>query len=215
MTTLTEFYLSLKDPIYNRNKYETASNALSLGYKIVTGYDVYKSPLSREAQIFVMENKEAILLPNKFNNQVVGYLLRAVYEKRFIAPKCIIPYGAGINNKPYLYPWIVVESCLDSDFLRNFYPFVISSYGVNVKVSTLDFLYGTAPYVIFGFDNDEAGNNAFKKMKYKYKDKAVQLSVPVGNKDFGDTLQHLQNQNFSQYDLECLFIKNSIQALIG
>lgn len=213
---ITEFYTSLPSPTLNRNKYETASHVLSLGYKIISGADAYKSPLSVPVKKFIMENREVIMLPNIFKDTVVGYLLRTIHTKSFrYIYEYPIPYGAGVNDKPYMYPWIIVESCLDADFLRKFYPFVIATLGVSVSNFLMDFLFNTAPYIIVGFDNDEAGNKAYKSMNYKHHGKVLRLDVPFGNKDFGDTLENLQNQNFSQYELESAYIKTAIQNIVG
>lgn len=212
---LSSFYYSLSDPQY-RNKYELASHYFNLGYKVITGRDSYNSNLPYQVKQFIMEHGEVIALPNRYKNKIVGLLLRPIYKKTFrYFSEFTIPYGAGVNNKPYTYPWVIVESCLDSDFLRQFYPYVISTFGVTVSNFLQDFLFSTAPYIIAGFDNDEAGENAYKKMFYKYKGKVRKLIPPLGNKDFGDTLNHLCTSNTTQFELESLLIQTSLQTIAG
>lgn len=215
MVNLTDFYKSLCTPLY-RNKYETASNYLNLGYKIITGKDAYYSPFPSNIKQFIMEHGEVIALPNIFIDKVVGVLLRPIQTKAFrYFSDYNIPYGAGINNKPYLYPWVIVESCLDSDFLRTFYPYVIATLGVSVSNFTQSFLFGTAPYVIVGFDNDEAGIDAFRRMSYKYKGRVKRIIPPFKNKDFGDTLEFLYKNDMIQYNIESMIIKSTLTSMTG
>jgi hypothetical protein len=163
-----------------------------------------------------MEHGEVIALPNIYKTEVIGLLLRPIYTKTFrYFSEHNIPYGAGVNNKPYTKPWVIVESCLDADFLRQFYPYVIATFGVTVSNFLQDFLFNTAPYVIAGFDKDEAGEQAYKKMFYKYKGKVKKIEPPLGNKDFGDTLNHLYTSNTAQFELESLLIQTSLQTIAG
>lgn len=210
---LTEFYNTLPNTL-SRNKYEAASNYLNLGYRRITGRLAYNSPMPPSINQFIMEYGEAIALPNIFRGEVVGLLMRPVGKKTFrYYSELNIPYGAGVNNKPYSKPWVIVESCLDADFLRIFYPYVIATFGVTVSNFTQSFLFGTSPYIIAGFDNDEAGEHAYKKMYYKYKGRVQKLLPPYPNKDFGDTLQHLYDLDFSKYDLESSLIRNSLLGI--
>lgn len=212
---LTSFYNTLQDPQY-RNKYEISSHYFNLNYKIITGRDSYNSDLPYQIKQFIMEHGEVISLPNIYKTEVIGLLLRPIYTKTFrYFSEYNIPYGAGVNNKPYIKPWVIVESCLDADFLRRFYPYVIATFGVTVSNFLQDFLFNTAPYVIAGFDNDEAGEQAYKKMFYKYKGKVKKIEPPLGNKDFGDTLNHLYTSNTAQFELESLLIQTSLQTITG
>lgn len=209
---LTSFYISLPNPEY-RNKYELSSHYLDLGYKTITGREAYYSPLPDQVKQFIMEYGEVTALPNVYKDTVVGFLLRPIYTKTFrYYTEKNIPYGAGRNNKPYNYPWVIVESCLDSDFLRKYYPYVISTLGVTVSNFLQDFLFSTAPYVIVGFDNDVAGKEAFKKMCYKYKGRVKKILPPMGNKDFGDTLEYLMKNDTSKFELESLMIQTSLTS---
>lgn len=210
-----DFYSNLPLP-QHRNKYEVASHFFNLDYRIITGQIAYTLPLPAQIKQFIMEYGEVITLPNKYKDKTVGFLLRPVYKKTFrYYSDSKIPYGAGVHNKTYSYPWVIVESCLDSDFLRKFYPYVIATFGVTISNFLQDFLFSTSPYVVVGFDMDEAGDLAYKKMLYKYKGRVKRVEPPFGNKDFGDTLQHLYENNTAQFELESLFIQTTLQTLVG
>lgn len=210
---ISDFYHTLPKPQY-RNKYEVASNYFNLDYRIITGQIVYTLDIPYQVKQFVMEYGEVIALPNKFQDKIIGFLLRPIYTKAFrYYSEIPIPYGAGINDKPYTLPWIIVESCLDSDYLRQFYPYVIATLGATISNFLQDFLFNTAPYIISGLDNDEAGNNAYRRLCYKYKGCVKKLEAPMNNKDFGETLDCLVTHNFSEFDLENLMIKNNIQLI--
>ena len=161
-----------------------------------------------------MEYGEVLALPNLFQNRVIGFLLRPIYTKAFrYYSETQSPYGAGVNNKPYNAPWIIVESCLDSDYLRQFYPYVIATLGATISNFLLDFLFSTAPYIISGMDNDDAGNAAYRKLYYKYKGRVKKLEPPNNKKDFGDTLDLLLSNNQLDFELESMMISTSIQTL--
>lgn len=212
--TLTDFYNTLPKPTLGRNKYEMTAQVLGFNYRLLSGRQVYNSSLPSQIKQFVMENSEVILLPNIYSGNVIGFLLRSISKKAFrYYSEYPIPYGAGVNNKKYNEPWVIVESCLDSDFLRSFYPYVIATLGVTVSNSTLDFLFSTSPFVIVGFDNDDAGNNAYRNLFFKYKGRVKKMEVPLGKKDFGDTLQLLCSMDYTQYDIESLYIKQNLKII--
>lgn len=215
MDDLTTFYNSLPGT-KSRNKYECASEVLGLGYRIMGGKEAYLSPLPPVIKQFIMESKEVIVLPNYFNGRVIGFLLRSVYEKNFrYYSGYKIPYGAGVTNKPYYKPWVIVESCLDSDYLRQFYPYVIATLGATISNFLQHFLFATSPFIISGMDKDEAGENAYKRLCYKYKGRVKKIEPPNGNKDFGDTLEYLTIHNSFNFEMENMLIQASLQTITG
>ena len=162
-----------------------------------------------------MEHGEVIALPNMFKDKVTGLLLRPIYTKTFrYFSDYILPYGAGVNNKPYYQPWVIVESCLDSDFLRQFYPYVIATQGATISNFLQEFLFSTSPYIISGMDNDDAGNMAYRKLCYKYKGRVRKLDPPNGKKDFGEILDLLLFKDQLNFELESMMVKMSIQTLV-
>lgn len=210
---LTSIYNTFPQPQY-RNKYELASHYYGLNYRIITGQIAYNLDIPPVVKQFIMEHGEVLALPNCFQGSIVGLLLRPIYTKAFrYFSESLIPYGAGINNKPYNSPWVIVESCLDSDYLRQFYPYVIATQGATISNFLLDFLFSTSPYIISGMDNDDAGNEAYRKLYYKYKGRVKKLDPPNNNKDFGDTLDLLLSNNLLDFELESMIISTSIQTL--
>ena len=214
-TNLNEFYQTLGMVSSIRNKYDATTLQYNLDYRIITGRDAYYAPIGDKYKQFIMGHKEVLALPNKYNGCVVGFLLRPYDIKDFrYVSEFSIPYGAGYYDKPYDKPWIIVESCLDADYLRQYYPYVIATLGVTISNALQDFVFNTAPYVYVGFDNDTAGDGGFKKMCFKHKGQVKKLTPPFGNKDFGDTLNHLYNGNMNQFMLEDMYIKTYLQSLI-
>ena len=200
----------------DRNKYEIASNYYNLDYRLITGQIAFTLDLPAQIKQFIMEYGEVIALPNKFQDQVVGILLRPISTKTFrYYSETKIPYGAGVNNKPYTSPWIIVESCLDSDFLRQFYPYVIATMGVTISNFLLDFLFSTSPYIIAGMDNDEAGNTAYKRLFYNHRGRVQKLEPPQGRKDFGEVLDLLFLNDFLNFTVESSMVEASIQSIKG
>lgn len=210
---ISDYYFTLPYPQY-RNKYELASHYYNLDYRIITGQIAYTLDIPPIVKQFIMEYGEVLALPNRFQDKIVGLLLRPIYTKAFrYYSESPVPYGAGVNNKPYVDPWVIVESCLDSDYLRQFYPYVIATFGATISNFLQDFLFNTAPYIISGMDNDDAGNNAYKKLFYKYKGRVRKIEPPMSKKDFGETLDCLVTHNYSDFDLESMIIKTNLQIL--
>lgn len=223
---LTEYFNSLPEIDQPYNKYASYSLAFNNPYKLVTGYDAFSyNKLEPYLRQFIIDQGKCIVMPNYFKDEVISLVFRSCSSKQFRYHNACsnIPYGAGVNDKPYYKPWIIVESALDSDFLRNFYPYVISTNGITVSKNVIDFLIGTSSTIYCGFDNDKAGNEAFHNlcMKYSGKDKSFHIKrfIPPMNldgsyfKDFGDILECLHKKNFSDYDYYLMALKNLILTL--
>lgn len=219
--TLTEYFNSLPDIDKSYNKYAAYSLAFNNPYKIISGYEAFKyEHLDSFLKTFIIDQGKCIIMPNIFNKEVIGMVLRSIKDKQFrYYNECKIPYGAGVNNKPYYKPWIIVESALDSDFLRNFYPFVISTNGVSVSSEYMEFIKGTCSLCYCAFDNDNAGNEAFHKLAMKHSDvgfRLKRLTPPLGLhgkplKDFGEILDCLQNNQMDDFD----YYISSIKCLLS
>jgi hypothetical protein len=215
--TLTEYFNSLPNIDKSYNKYAAYSLAFNNPYKIISGYEVFKyEHLDSFLKTFIIDQGKCIVMPNMFNGEVIGMVLRSIKDKQFrYYNEYEIPYGAGVNNKPYYKPWIIVESALDSDFLRNFYPFVISTNGVSVSSKYIEFIKGTCSLCYCAFDNDNAGNEAFHKLSIKHSRdgfRLKRLSPPLGLygkslKDFGEILDCLQKNQMNDYDYYISSIK--------
>ena len=224
---LTEFFNSLQpvDKLYN--KYAAYSLAFNNPYKIATPVDAFKyDGFDAYLKQFIIDQGKCIAMPNIFNNEVISIMFRAITSKQFrYYTECsYIPYGAGFNEKKYFSaPWIIVESVLDSDFLRNFYPFVIATNGTTVSNNIMSFIKGTCSTVYCAFDNDTAGNEAFHRlcMKHSGSDKLFhikRLKPPMkldGSylKDFGEVLDYLYTNNISDYNYYVSDIKSILSSL--
>ena len=224
---LTEYFNSLPNIDQPYNKYASYSLAFNNPYKLATSWDAFKyKGFDDYIKQFIASSGKCIAMPSIFNGEVIAIMFRSCADKQFrYYTECkYIPYGAGTNNKMlFTKPWIMVESALDSDFLRNFYPFVISTNGVTVSNNMMSFITGTCSTLYCGFDNDEAGNNAFSKlcMKYSGKDKQFhikRLKPPIDVsgkplKDFGEILDCLHNNNSIEYDQYVTSVKASLMFL--
>lgn len=223
---LTEYFYSLPSVDRPYNKYAAYSLAFGNPYKIISGMDVYRyDKLEDYLKRFIIEQGKCIVMPNMIDKEVVGLVIRSITSKSFrYHNECqYIPYGAGVNNKPFNKPWIIVESALDSDFLRNFYPFVIATNGVSVSNNIMNFLKGTSSHIYCGFDSDNAGNQAFHNLCYKHsgydKEFYIKRFYPPKSldggylKDFGEILDCLQKNNTTDYDYYILAIKGLISTI--
>jgi hypothetical protein len=220
---LTEYFYSLPKIDHSYNKYASYSLAFNNPYRLVTGYDAFRYDFDTYIKQFIAEQGKCIAMPNIMNNEVIAIMLRSCSEKQFrYYNTCqYIPYGAGFNEKPYYKPWIIVESVLDSDFLRNFYPFVIATNGVAVSKNIMSFLEGTSSTVYCAFDNDEAGESSFHNICRKHSRdgfRIKRLKPPMSLegdylKDFGDVLDCLYKNKIDDYDYYVTSVKNSLICL--
>lgn len=224
--SLTDFFNSLNPIDKPYNKYASYSLAFNHPYKLASSYDAFKydkfEPYLRN---WIAEQGKCIVMPNWFNNEVIAVVFRSVQSKqfRYYNESNYIPYGAGVNNKPYYKPWLIVESALDADFIRNFYPYTISTNGVSVSNNIMNFIKGTCSTLYCGFDLDKAGEEAFHHlcMKHSGKDKEFHIkrfSTPINFngdhlKDFGEILDQLHNHQFDEYDYCCSQLKYSLQFI--
>ena len=223
---LTEYFYSLQEIDQPYNKYASYSLAFNNQYKLVTGVDAFRyDKFDSYLKQFITSQGKCIAMPNIVNGDVTAIMFRSLSTKQFrYYNECqYIPYGAGVNDKPYYKPWIIVESALDSDFLRNFYPYVIATNGTTVSNNIITFLTNTCSTMYCGFDNDKAGNEAFHRLSMKYsgsnKDFHIKRFLPPLRleggylKDFGDILECLYKNLYEDYDYYVLTVKNSLLSI--
>ena len=222
---LTEFFNSLSNIDAHYNKYASYSLAFNNPYRMATSVDAFRyDGFDLYLKRFIAEQGKCIAMPNILNGEIIGIMFRAITSKQFrYYTECrSIPYGAGVNNKPYYKPWIIVESALDSDFLRNFYPFVIATNGTAVSNLTMEFIRGTCSTVYCGFDSDKAGEESFHNLCMKYSGKNefhIKRFTPPRNfdgkplKDFGEILDCLHNNNLEDYDFYTMSIRSNLVCM--
>lgn len=228
MNNLTEFFNSLPSIDREYNKYASYSLAFNNPYKLITGYDAFKydkfEPFLRN---FIIEQEKCIVMPNYIKDEVISLVLRSCTSKQFRYHhengSNNIPYGAGVNSKQYYQPWLIVESALDSDFIRNFYPYTIATNGVSVSRSIMEFITGTSSTIYCGFDNDDAGNEAFHNLckRYSGKNKTFHIrrfSPPMSLdgtylKDFGEIIECLYKKQLDDYDYYVMALKNLLLTI--
>ena len=227
---LTEYFNSLQPVDKPYNKYAAYSLAFNNPYRIATGYDAFRNnDFDAYLKDFIAQQGKCIVMPNMLNNEVIGLVFRSLQSKqfRYYTKYRYIPYGAGFNtNKQYYNPWLIVESALDSDFIRNFYPYVISTNGVSVSNTIMNFLKNTCSTLYIGFDFDKAGWDSYNKLYYKHDKYASdnkefhikRFETPVNFdgkhlKDFGEILDCLYNKNIVDYDNYVSSLKYSLTYL--
>jgi hypothetical protein len=223
---LTEYFYSLSPVDKKYNKYAAFSLAFNNPYRLAAGVDAFKfDKFDPYLKKFIAEQGKCVVMPNIMNSEVIGLVFRSCSSKQFrYYNECkYIPYGAGVNEKPYYKPWLIVESALDSDFLRQFYPFVVATNGVAVQKFCMDFLLGTCSTLYCGFDCDKAGDEAFHRlcMKHSGGDKCFHIKrflTPMNFdgthlKDFGEVLDSLYKEHYDDYDYYTLCIKKSLLNL--
>ena len=223
---LTEYFYSLPQIDRKYNKYASYSLAFGNPYRLATSMDAFRyDKLDGSLKQFIAEQGKCIAMPNIVNGEVTAVMFRSCADKQFrYYNECqYIPYGAGVNEKPFYKPWVIVESALDSDFLRNFYPYVIATNGTAVSNSTLSFIIGTCSTLYCAFDNDKAGIDSFHRlcMKHSGNDKSFhirRLNPPTSLegkplKDFGEVLDCLHNNDLSSYEIYTMSIKTSLSLI--
>lgn len=199
------------------NKYELFSSKNGNMFRKCSSNSSVLSNIDTNIRSFVLKSDYCIVIPNIIDGVVVGLLFRSIPNKDFrYYTKCKqLPFGLTLD-KEYRYPWIVVESALDCLFLKEFYPYTISTLGVSVSSTHMDLLLGTSPYIVLGLDNDDPGNNMCKKLGYIYKNYEFRRLIPPrGCKDFGDILDHIYNMEYSLYEFEREYMQTSIRSLIS
>lgn len=222
--TLTEFFLSLQNVDRAYNKYATFSLSFNNPYRICTSYDAFKyEKFDNYLKNWLAEQGKVIAMPNMVNGEVTAILFRSITSKifRYYNECPYIPYGAGVNNKQdYSRPWLIVESALDSDFLRNFYPYVIATNGTTVSNNNINFIKGTCSTCLCGFDSDSAGEEAFHRLCSKHSGQSKDFHIkrfrtPLSFdgkplKDFGEILDCLHTNNMQDYDYYVMSVRNSL-----
>lgn len=223
---LTEYFYSLPAVDKAYNKYAAYSLAFNNPYRIATGIDAFRyDGFDNYLKQFITEQGKCIVMPNIVNGEVTAIMFRSLASKQFrYYNECqYIPYGAGVNEKPFYKPWVIVESALDSDFLRNYYPFVIATNGTTVSNNVISFLKGTCSTLYCAFDNDDAGNKAFSYLCSKHSGDSKgfhikRLRPPLGFdgnylKDYGEIIDCLNENSVEDFDYYVLSIRNSLLYL--
>lgn len=220
---LTEYFYSLPHIDKAYNKYASYSLAFNNPYRMATSVDAFRfEPFDTYLKQFIASQGKCIAMPNIVNGDVISITFRSISDKQFrYYNECpYIPYGAGVNEKPFYKPWVIVESSLDSDFLRNFYPFVLATNGTSVSNNTMKFIIGTCSTVYCAFDNDNAGDSSFHHLckKYSGTDKEIhfkRLHPPMslyGNylKDFGEVIDCLHTRKMDDFNYYISCIKSDL-----
>lgn len=224
--TLTEYFYSLPPVDKAYNKYCSYSLAFNNPYRFVTGYEAFKyDGFDAYIKQFIVDQGRCVAMPSMFNGEVISIMLRSCSSKlfRYYSECSYIPYGAGTNEKSYYQPWIIVESALDSDFLRNFYPFVLATNGTSVSNNCINFIMNTSSTIYCAFDSDNAGNDAFHRLCKKYSGSDKQFHIkrlyPPKNldgtflKDFGEVLDCLYLNHIEDYNYYISYIRGMILSL--
>ena len=141
---LTEYFNSLQPVDKPYNKYAVYSLAFNNPYRIATGYDAFRNnDFDTYLKDFIAQQGKCIVMPNMLNNEVIGLVCRSLQSKqfRYYTKYRYIPYGAGFStNRQYYILCFIVESSLDSYFIRNFYHYVISTNVVSFSNKIMNFL---------------------------------------------------------------------------
>lgn len=150
---------------------------------------------------FISFNKEALMIANIINNQVISITFRTIRgDKEFIKlgySKSLF-YGLGNLDSNFRFgdTILLVEGNLDRDRMSLFYKNILGLTTASISKSQLQLLAGLTNKFILMLDNDEAGIEGSKKSFYKLKE--------LGKVDFMKHEPHLKDAG----DLIDLEIKN-------
>lgn len=153
---------------YKFNNYKLISS----GELLIRGKDLNIPDYVKQ---FISIHKEALMIANIFNNQVVSIIFRTIKdEKEFIKlgySKSLF-YGLGDLDKSFKYgdPILLVEGNLDRDRMSLIYKNTLGITTSSISTSQYQLLENLTNNFILMLDNDEAGIKGSKNTFYKLKD---------------------------------------------
>lgn len=173
---------------YKFNNYKLISS----GELLIRGKDLNIPDYVKQ---FISIHKEALMIANIFNNQVVSIIFRTIKgDKEFIKlgySKSLF-YGLGDLSKDFKFgdPILLVEGNLDRDRMSVIYKNTLGITTSSISSSQLQLLENLTNNFILMLDNDEAGIKGSKNTFYKLKDlgKVKILNHEPHLKDAGDLI---------------------------
>lgn len=191
------------------NKYIVSCIAFDLPYRISYPSMSYGIPLPSYVRSFI-SGRPCVVLPSLCGERIVSLTFRSLLEKEFCHTRMLLPYGFCVSGKPYSAPWLIVESGLDSDILRKFYPYTTAT-GLSIPLDLEGILFGTSSHVVIGFDNDRRGLWQYHRLRNKFPSLTSRLEVPSGYKDFSDFSELYFTEPF-EFERILSFISLSIRG---
>lgn len=173
---------------YKFNNYRLISS----GELLIRGKDLNIPDYVKQ---FISIHKEALMIANIFNEQVVSIIFRTIKgDKEFIKlgySKSLF-YGLGDLSKDFKFgdPILLVEGNLDRDRMSIIYKNTLGITTSSISSSQLQLLENLTNNFILMLDNDEAGIKGSKNTFYKLKDlgKVKILNHEPHLKDAGDLI---------------------------
>lgn len=173
---------------YKFNNYKLISS----GELLIRGKDLNIPDYVKQ---FISIHKEALMIANIFNEQVVSIIFRTIKgDKEFIKlgySKSLF-YGLGDLSRDFKFgdPILLVEGNLDRDRMSIIYKNTLGITTSSISSSQLQLLENLTNNFILMLDNDEAGIKGSKNTFYKLKDlgKVKILNHEPHLKDAGDLI---------------------------
>lgn len=145
---------------------------------------------------FVNEQKRVLAISNIIAGIVTQTVLRSLHEHAFITLTSSHQFPYGLGQVPlthsYLDPIVLTEGTIDRDVLASIYPHCIACLTSGLSSLNLAILPLITCHAVLAYDNDETGDKAFRRDRYKLSQQGIRVSRlphPTGFKDPGDLAQ--------------------------
>lgn len=153
-------------------------------YKLVSAYSIINSIPDLPDFVYqhLMSVGDCILIPNFIDNQIYSITFRSLNNsKRFLKLGEFTSIMYNLGNLPpdfkYGTPLIIVEGNLDTDMMRQFYPYTLGVLSSNLSRTQIQLISHLTNNIIVALDNDDAGRigtkNTMKHLSnlntYKFK----------------------------------------------
>lgn len=198
-------------PITEDNKFPYIHMAYKYNkqnYRLITSGELYIKGKERQLDIpyyvtqFMSFHNEAVMIANIVHNKILSIVFRSTdINKEFIkvgTTKSTF-YGLGELSPYFRYgdPILLVEGHLDRDVMSIIHRNTLGIMTNHLSKSQVELLKGLTNKFILMLDNDEAGREGQKYMKYQLRGNRIyELDHDIKLKDAGDLIKlDISNHN--------------------
>lgn len=191
-------------------------------YKLISAYLILNSVPDLPDFVYqhLMAVGDCVLIPNIIDNQVYSITFRSLNsDKRFLkyGEFSSLMYGLGELPLDFKYgtPLIIVEGNIDTDSMKQIYPYTLGALTANLTNNQIQLLSHLTNTVILAFDNDSAGQQGIRTAMKRLDNMKVLKFDHYGKlKDTGDLIE-LQRKGDPDADYIVNLYKRKIDLLIN
>lgn len=204
------------------NKYLYYMQNFDNKYKLVSAYQLINSISDLPDFVYqhLMAVGDCILIPNIIDNQIYSVTFRAVNNnKRFLkyGEFSTLMYNLGELPEDFTYgtPLVIVEGNLDTDVMKQIYPYTLGALTANLTRNHIQLLGHLTNTVILAFDNDEAGHDGIESALRRLPNmKVLKFNYKEDMKDAGDLIDLLMKSK-DEYEFILNIYRSRIHMLIN